>query len=55
MTRLSTIILIAAGTSIFWSLISLLFHFSGICVGTVAIFTFISSFVTLSVFTVAKN
>jgi len=55
MTKLSIVLLISAGTATFWSLMSLLFHFSGICTGAIALITFIGAFAGLSICTVSEN
>jgi len=55
MPKLSIVLLISAGTATFWSLMSLLFHFSGICTGIVAVITFIGAFAGLSVCMVSEN
>jgi len=55
MTKFSVALLISAGTSAFWGLLSLLLHLPGICTGMVAIISFIGVFVGISVCMVAKN
>jgi hypothetical protein len=55
MYKLSIVLLISAGTATFWSLLSLLFHLSGVCTGVVAVISFIGAFVGISVCMVAEN